>query len=107
MSYKLFLDDEITPKQASKLLLNWRNKKILQSTDWVIVKNHHEFSVMVDVLGIPTLVSFGGDINNQVDSAIELKNIIEHYLGHGVPSYDIMVHSPNIFHRMKVKKIFK
>lgn len=67
MSYKLMLDDERTLEQVSNLFhLSWIDKQLLKQPDWVVVRNYDDFCTMIDVMGIPLIVSFDHDLGNDV-----------------------------------------
>lgn len=58
---KLFLDDIRIPKDAINLIPSHLNN-FYWDNDWVIVKNHDEFSNYINLNGIPDFISFDHDL---------------------------------------------
>lgn len=94
MSYKLFVDSTYLPPKVAKFLVNWRNRKVLGTEPWLVVTNHADFGKIVDVLGKPAIISFGDNIDS--------KKCLEHL--HDMKC-NIIVHCPNIFNRIIIKKL--
>lgn len=65
MSYNLFLDDMRTPKDS---YLNLMNEKRYLNENWILAKNYKDFVDVINIKGLPALVSFDHDLS------------IEHYI---------------------------
>lgn len=128
-SYKLFLDDNRVPEGAHlydsdvSLLSASSTRKI----DWEIVRSYDAFVKMIDERGIPEVVSFDNDLNNDhmeayvkasmcgyyewenlkktgIHCAIYLKNKCKE-LGVKFPKY--YIHSANQFARPILRQIIE
>lgn len=77
MSYRLFLDDHREPKSTANFVYPVDLRPEYRLHDWVIVRSYPEFVKTIEVMGIPTHVSFDHDLyphvfeKNLVDDQVD------------------------------------
>lgn len=66
MEYNLFLDDNFTPEQVANMNnISPANKLKYRKLEWVIVRSYDEFLLIINQLGLPEIVSFDHDLNEE------------------------------------------
>jgi len=67
VSYRLYLDDERLPKESFR---TWGDPDY-DRLDWTVVRSHHEFVKTVEARGLPELVSFDHDLDEEHYAALQ------------------------------------
>lgn len=66
MGYSLFLDDVRNPYDISTMgYMKLRTRVNYQTINWVIVRNFDQFKAVVDLRGIPELISYDHDLSEE------------------------------------------
>ena len=67
--YNLFLDDERIPYSTNDNVLSayyYDKNPIYKNLEWVVVRNYQQFVDSIETLGMPNIISFDNDLQEEL-----------------------------------------
>jgi len=105
MSYNLFLDDMREPKDCR---VYPGDKSVYDTEEWVIVRNVEQFKTALRERGVPKLVSFDYQLNdNEGDGLLCAQILYSFCIAHDFEIPEYLVHSSWGGIKKDFKKIFE